>query len=101
MVIISCIGFWSSLVFYNSYLPDLVPEALRDRVSARGFTMGYIGSVLLQIICFIIVFFPEGFGLHTEFEKSYMPAQNILCAGGGLVVRLCPDTFQGATGRQY
>ncbi|MBL7734305.1 MAG: MFS transporter [Chitinophagaceae bacterium] len=70
---ISCIGFWASLVFYNSYLPDLVPEQLRDRVSARGFTFGYIGSVILQIICFLIVFFPESFGLTTPFEKNYMP----------------------------
>ncbi|HRE50175.1 MAG TPA: MFS transporter [Flavitalea sp.] len=70
---ISCIGFWASLVFYNSYLPDLVPEKLRDRVSARGFTFGYIGSVILQIICFLIVFFPESFGLTTPYEKSYMP----------------------------
>ncbi len=74
-MVISCVGFWSSLVFYNSYLPDIAPAALRDRVSARGFTMGYIGSVLLQIICFMIVFFPEAFGFHTEFEKSYMPAR--------------------------
>jgi UMF1 family MFS transporter len=74
-MVISCIGFWGSLVFYNSYLPDLVPESQRDRISARGFTWGYIGSVLLQIICFTIVFFPGQFGLHTEFEKSYMPAR--------------------------
>jgi UMF1 family MFS transporter len=74
-MLISCIGFWGSLVFYNSYLPDLVPEAQRDRVSARGFTWGYIGSVLLQVICFVIVFLPEMFGLTTEFEKNYMPAR--------------------------
>lgn len=74
-MVISCIGFWASLVFYNSYLPDLVSEDQRDRVSARGYTWGYIGSVLLQIICFVIVFFPETFGFHTEFEKNYMPAR--------------------------
>lgn len=74
-MLISSIGFWGSLVFYNSYLPDLVPESQRDRISARGFTWGYIGSVLLQIICFVIVFLPEKFGLSTEFEKSYMPAR--------------------------
>ena len=74
-VVISCVGFWGSLVFYNSYLPDLVPPSLRDRVSARGFTWGYIGSVLLQIICFIIVFFPDLFGLHTPFEQDYLPAR--------------------------
>lgn len=74
-MIIACIGYWSSIVFYNSYLPDLVPERLRDRISARGFTWGYIGSVILQIICFLIVFFPETFGLHTDFEKNYLPAR--------------------------
>lgn len=74
-MVISCIGFWSSLVFYNSYLPDLVPESMRDRISARGYTWGYAGSVLLQIICFVIVFFPEWFGLNTEFQKNYMPAR--------------------------
>ncbi|MEP7259117.1 MAG: MFS transporter [Flavitalea sp.] len=72
---ISCIGFWASLVFYNSYLPDLVPEKLRDRVSARGYSWGYTGSVLLQIICLILVFFPEWFGLTTSFEKNYLPAR--------------------------
>lgn len=74
-MLISCIGFWASLVFYNSYLPDLVPEDHRDRVSARGYTWGYIGSVILQIICFVIVFEPEWFGLTTAFEKDYMPAR--------------------------
>lgn len=74
-MIISCVGFWGSLVFYNSYLPDLVEEKHRDRISARGYTWGYTGSVLLQIICFIIVFFPESFGFNTDFEKNYMPAR--------------------------
>jgi UMF1 family MFS transporter len=74
-IIISCVGFWSSIVFYNSYLPDLVPERLRDRISARGYTWGYIGSVLLQIACFIIVFFPEAFGFNSQFEKDWMPAR--------------------------
>jgi UMF1 family MFS transporter len=72
-MVVSCIGFWASLVFYNSYLPDLVDEPMRDRVSARGYTLGYIGSVLLQIICFVIVFLPGLFGLHSDFEKNYMP----------------------------
>ncbi len=74
-MVLSCIGFWGSLVFYNSYLPDLVPPRLRDRISARGYTWGYIGSVLLQIICFLFVFFPETFGLHSAFEQNYMPAR--------------------------
>lgn len=50
-------GFYASLVFYNSYLPDIASEKDRDRVSARGFTFGYIGSVLMQMIGFALVVF--------------------------------------------
>ena len=74
-MVLSCIGFWASLVFYNSFLPDLVPHSLRDRISARGYTWGYIGSVILQILCFIVVFLPESFGFHTPYEKNFMPAR--------------------------
>ena len=62
-VIIACVGFWASLVFYNSYLPEIAAPEDRDRVSARGFMMGYIGSVLLQIICFVFVLKPDLFGI--------------------------------------
>jgi len=65
-VIIACIGFWSSLVFYNSYLPEIAAPEDRDRVSAKGFVMGYIGSVLLQIICFVLVLKPELFSITTS-----------------------------------
>jgi UMF1 family MFS transporter len=62
-LIFACIGFWSSLVFYNSYLPEIAAEEDRDRISAKGFSMGYIGSVLLQIICFVMLFKKEWFGI--------------------------------------
>lgn len=74
-MVFACIGFWASLVFYNSFLPDLVPHRLRDRISARGYTWGYIGSVILQILCFVVVFLPESFGFHTTYEKDFMPAR--------------------------
>jgi UMF1 family MFS transporter len=64
-LIIACIGFWSSLVFYNSYLPEIAAPEDQDRVSAKGFSMGYIGSVILQIICFVFVLMPEKFGINT------------------------------------
>ena len=64
--IIACIGYWSSLVFYNSYLPEIAAPEDRDAVSARGFSMGYIGSVLMQLICFLFVFKPEWFGMQGD-----------------------------------
>lgn len=47
------IGFWGSLVYYNSYLPEIASVENQDKVSARGFSMGYFGSSLLLIICLI------------------------------------------------
>jgi MFS transporter, UMF1 family len=49
------IGYWGSLVFYNSYLPDIAFPEQQDRVSAKGFSLGYIGSVILLIINLIMV----------------------------------------------
>ena len=49
------IGFWASLVFYNSYLPDIAYPEQQDSVSARGFSMGYLGSTILLIINLIMV----------------------------------------------
>jgi UMF1 family MFS transporter len=49
--ILGSIGFCGSIVFYNAYLPEIAAEEDRDRVSAKGFAMGYVGSVLLMIIC--------------------------------------------------
>ena len=64
--ILACIGFWSSLVFYNSYLPDIAAHEDRERVSAKGFARGYIGRVILQLICFVFVFKPEWFGMQND-----------------------------------
>lgn len=44
------IGYWGSLVFYNSYLPDIAFPEQQDNISAKGFSLGYIGSVILLII---------------------------------------------------
>ena len=49
------IGFYGSQVFYNSYLPEIAAETDQDRVSAKGYTFGYIGSVLMQMIGFALV----------------------------------------------
>lgn len=51
----ACVGFYGSQVFYNSYLPDIAAEEDRNRVSARGFSFGYIGSVIMQVLGFGLV----------------------------------------------
>ena len=56
--VLGSIGFCGSIVFYNAYLPEIAAEQDQDRVSAKGFAMGYMGSVLLLVIClaFIMTF---------------------------------------------
>ena len=53
--IMATVGFSGSIVFYNSYLPDISSEAKFDSLSARGFSMGYIGSVLLLVLCLLLI----------------------------------------------
>ncbi len=62
-LVFACVGFWSSLVFYNSFLPEIAAPEDQDRVSAKGFSMGYIGSMILQVICFVFVLSPNTFGI--------------------------------------
>jgi UMF1 family MFS transporter len=50
---LASIGFWNSLVFYNSFLPEIAEPEDHDKISAKGFSMGYFGSMLLLIICLI------------------------------------------------
>jgi MFS transporter, UMF1 family len=66
-IIVACVGFWASLVFYNSFLPEIAAPEDRDRISAKGYIYGYMGSVLLQIICFVFVFFP---GIVGGYDKD-------------------------------
>ena len=60
LYLLALIGFWGSLVFYNSYLPDVAFPEQHDKISARGFSMGYIGSVLLLVICLGLILSQEG-----------------------------------------
>ena len=54
------IGYWGSLVFYNSYLPDVAFNEQQDGLSARGFSFGYVGSVILLVICLFLIIGKEG-----------------------------------------
>jgi UMF1 family MFS transporter len=54
------IGFWGSLVFYNSYLPDVAFANQQDKLSAKGYSLGYIGSVILLIASLVLVIGKEG-----------------------------------------
>lgn len=72
---IAALGYWASLVFYNSYLPDIAPPEEHDKVSAQGFSLGYIGSVILQIVCFVIIIQPHWFGFSELQIKEAVPVR--------------------------
>ena len=54
------IGYWGSLVFYNSYLPDVAFKEQQDALSAKGYSIGYVGNVILLTICRYLVIGKEG-----------------------------------------
>lgn len=67
------LGYWGSLVFYNSYLPDIAYPKQQDAISSKGFSMGYLGSVILLLVNLAMVMKPEWFGFDigtTELEKN-------------------------------
>ena len=68
------VGFWGSLVFYNSYLPDIAFPEQQDKISAKGFSLGYFGSVLLLIINLAMVMKPELFGISGTSGEAKMKA---------------------------
>jgi len=53
--IVASIGYCGSIVFYNAYLPEIAAEEDQDRVSAKGFALGYTGSVILMILSLVFV----------------------------------------------
>jgi UMF1 family MFS transporter len=65
LFILASIGFGGSIVFYNAYLPEIAAEKDQDKVSAKGFALGYIGSVILLLVCLIMVTKPALFGVAT------------------------------------
>lgn len=74
--VLAAIGFVGSLVFYNSYLPEIAAPEDRDRISAKGFSMGYIGSVILQAVGFGLVLYFSGRG-----DDSSGPLYTFLLVG--------------------
>lgn len=69
--ILASIGFWGSIVFYNAYLPEVAVPEDQDRVSAKGFMLGYSGSVLLLAFNLSMVMKPEIYGI----VDSTLPAR--------------------------
>lgn len=57
--ILASVGFWGSIVFYNAYLPEVALPEQQDSASAKGFIYGYVGSVLLLVVCLAAIMLQE------------------------------------------
>ena len=63
LFILARVGYSSSIIFYDSMLPEVTSDQRMDKVSSMGFAFGYIGSVIPFIACLILVLMPDTFGL--------------------------------------
>ena len=63
---LASVGYCGGFVFYNSYLPQIATIDQQDAVSAKGFIYGFAGSIVVQIICFIVVLSPQTFGITDD-----------------------------------
>lgn len=63
--VVTKVGYSSSLVFYDSMLPEVTTESRMDEVGSRGYAYGYIGSVIPFAVCLMVVLMPQTFALTT------------------------------------
>lgn len=85
---LASIGFWNSLVFYNAYLPEIAEPKDHDKISARGFSMGYFGSMLLLIICLGVIL-----GIGKEYTRVSFVLVGIWWVGfAQFTYRVLPNT---------
>jgi UMF1 family MFS transporter len=68
------LGYWGSLVFYNSYLPDIAFVEQQDKISAKGYSLGYIGSVILLVLNLAMIMKPKLFGITGTDGEAAMKA---------------------------
>ncbi len=61
--ILAKVGFHSSIVFYDSMLPEITTAQRMDNVSSMGYAFGYIGSVIPFVICLVLVLMSDSFGI--------------------------------------
>ena len=87
--IVSNLSAGASIVFYNSFLPDITTEDKRDKVSSWGFAAGYVSGALVLFLNLIFLNYAESLGVSVG-----MAVRNLSVDGGNLVGGFCTDNFQ-------
>lgn len=87
-IFIASIGFWGSIVFYNSFLLEIADKDDHDKISAKGFSLGYIGSVILLVSILLlnglkVIEIRDGFLMvavwwvgFAQYTYYYLPSKN-------------------------
>ncbi len=72
------IGFVSANVMYEGFLPELTTPDTIDRVSAKGYAMGYAGGGIHLVMSLILLFLADPLGLSEDV------AQRIVIVSAGI-----------------
>lgn len=94
LYILATVGFAGSIVFYNSYLPDIATEDRVDSLSAKGFSFGYVGSSILLVFCLGLVLGASKLGIDKGLASRISFLLTGLWWGGFALIpfaRLPPD----------
>ena len=78
VALIAQIGFVAANVMYEGFLPELTTPDTIDRVSARGFALGYAGGGIHLVLSLALLYFAEPVGLNE------LAAQRIVIASAGI-----------------
>lgn len=97
MTMLAGVGYSGSQVFYNAYLPEIASFGKQDSVSAKGFSLGYIGSIILLIVNLFMIMNPEVFG----FSDGDMPARVSFAMVGIWWIGFAQFTFIRLPGNVY
>ena len=73
-IFIASIGFWNSLVFYNAYLPEIAEPKDHDKISAKGFAMGYFGSSIMLILLLFLMGKVGGGAQYISAKAAFLVA---------------------------
>jgi UMF1 family MFS transporter len=76
-LMLATIGYSGSIVFYNAFLPEIAPPELQDKVSAKGYSLGYLGSVILLIFNLLMIMKPEWFFAIEKLSEEYQLVQHL------------------------
>ena len=73
--LIASMSHAGSLVFYDAYLADMVPPKRSDKLSAKGYAFGYIGSVILLVFNIAMIQKPGWFGISEQQVAEHLPVR--------------------------